>query len=150
MMEKGIMKVLIVDDSAIVRERLIAMLSEVTELKNISQAEDVPEGISSFQKLHPEVVILDIRMPGGSGIDVLREIKKNNQNPLVIVLTDYPYHQYRRKYVDAGADFFFDKSTEFDKVTVLLRRLSENPDKTTSPRSRGDKIDLRKKGAESE
>ena len=120
------MKVLIVDDSAIVRERLKAMLSEITELEDISQAEDVPEAIRTFEKLHPEVVILDIRMPGGSGIEVLQKMKKGNQSPLVIVLTNYPYPQYRRKCIDAGADFFFDKSTEFDKVTEVLKQLSQN------------------------
>jgi len=120
------MKVLIVDDSAIVRERLKAMLSEITELENVSQARDSLEAISSFQKLNPEVVILDIRMPGGSGIDVLQEIKKSNQPPVVIVLTNYSYSQYRRKCLDAGADFFFDKSTEFDKVTEVLNQLSQN------------------------
>ena len=51
------MKVLIVDDSEIVRERLKAMLSDITELENISQAKDSLEAISSFQKLNPEVVI---------------------------------------------------------------------------------------------
>jgi DNA-binding NarL/FixJ family response regulator len=126
MTDKDIMKVLIVDDSAIVRERLIAMLSKITEGKNISYAEDIPKAISSIRKLDPEVVILDIRMPGGTGIDVLREIKANNQTPLVIVLTNYPYPQYRRKYADAGANFFFNKSTEFDKVTEVLKQLKQN------------------------
>jgi len=120
------MKILIADDSEIMRERLKVMLSDITELENISLAEDVPEAISSFQKLNPEVVILDIRMPGGTGIDVLREIKKGNQPPLVVVLTNYPYPQYRRKCMDAGADFFFDKSTEFDKVTEVLKQLKQN------------------------
>jgi len=124
--KRDTMKVLIVDDSAIVRERLKAMLSEITELENVSQARDSLEAISSFQKLNPEVVILDIRMPGGSGIDVLQEIKKSNQPPVVIVLTNYSYSQYRRKCLDAGADFFFDKSTEFDKVTEVLNQLSQN------------------------
>ena len=50
------MKVLIVDDSAIMRERLIAMLSEITELENISQVKDSLEAIRTFEKLHPEVV----------------------------------------------------------------------------------------------
>jgi DNA-binding NarL/FixJ family response regulator len=120
------MKVLIVDDSAIMRERLKAMLSDITELENISQAEDVPEAISSVQRLNPEVVVLDIRMPGGSGIDVLPEIKTATKPPLVIVLTNYPYPQYRRKCMDAGADFFFNKSTEFDKVTEVLKQLKQN------------------------
>jgi len=125
--KRDIMKILIVDDSVVVRDRLRAMLSEITEPENISQAEDVAEAIGSFQKLNPEVVILDIRMPGGSGIDVLREIKKGNQPPLVMVLTNYPYPQYHRKYIDAGADFFFDKSTEFHKVTEVLKQLKQNP-----------------------
>jgi len=120
------MKVLIVDDSAIVRERLKNMLSEIVELQNISQARDSLEAISSFHKLNPEVVILDIRMPGGSGIDVLQEIKKETTPPLVIVLTNYPYPQYRKKCIDAGADFFFDKSTEFDQVIDVLKQLSQN------------------------
>ncbi len=120
------MKVLIADDSAIVRERLKAMLSEITELENISQAKDSVEAISSFQKMNPDVVILDVRMPGGSGIGVLQKIKQSNHPPLVIVLTNYPYPQYRRKCIEAGADFFFDKSTEFDKVTEVLKQLKQN------------------------
>ncbi len=123
------MKVLIADDSAIMRERLKAMLSEITELENISQATDVLETLNSYQKMNPEVVILDIRMPGGSGIDVLQQVKKATKPPLVIVLTNYPYPQYRRKCIEAGADFFFDKSTEFDKVTAVLKQLKQNQSK---------------------
>ena len=120
--KRDTMKVLIVDDSAIVRQRLKTMISEITELKNISQAKNSLEAISSFQEVYPDVVILDIHMPGGSGIDVLQKIKKSNQPPLVIVLTNYPYPQYRKKCLDAGANFFFDKSTEFDKVTEVLKQ----------------------------
>jgi len=126
MMKKGVMRVLIMDDSAIVRKRLIAMLSKIMKAENISYAEDAPKAIDSIRKLNPEAVILDIRMPGGVGMDVLLEIKKNNQTPLVVVLPDYPYRHYRTKYVEAGADFFFDKSTEFDQVMAVLRRLGEN------------------------
>ena len=123
------MKILIADDSDIVRERLRAMLSEITELENISQATDVLETLNSYQTMNPEVVILDIRMPGGSGIDVLQQVKKATKPPLVIVLTNYPYPQYRRKCIEAGADFFFDKSTEFDKVTEVLKKLKQNESK---------------------
>ena len=53
--QRDIVKILIVDDSVVVRDRLRAMLSEITEPENISQAEDVAEAIGSFQKLNPEV-----------------------------------------------------------------------------------------------
>lgn len=87
----------------------------------IGEADNVQQAIEHIRQQGPDVVILDIRMPGGNGIDVLREIEKNDQAPVVIMLTNYPYPQYKRKCMDAGADFFFDKSREFEKVVEVLR-----------------------------
>ena len=119
------MKVLVVDFSEIVLERLKDMLSEVTEGEAISRARDTPEAREMLRKLNPEVVILDIEMPGTSGIDLLREIKKGKQPPLAIVLTNQSYPQYRKVCIKAGADFFFDKSAEFDKVARVLKQLNK-------------------------
>jgi DNA-binding NarL/FixJ family response regulator len=117
------MKIFIADDSAVFRERLIEMLSELPEIEIIGQAEDGIQATKLIEKLNPDVVILDIRMPGGSGIDVLEDIKKINAVPIVIILTNYPYPQYRKKCMKAGADYFFDKATEFEKVTEVLIKL---------------------------
>lgn len=117
------MKVFIVDDSALVRERIIAMISEHPGIEITGQAENAQEAINSIRKLKPDVAILDIRMPGGNGIEVLRNIKKNNSAPTVIILTNYPYPQYRKKCMEAGADYFFDKSTEFQKIIEVLKKL---------------------------
>jgi DNA-binding NarL/FixJ family response regulator len=119
------MRVFIADDSLEVRKRIIAMLSDVEKIDMIGDAENVQEAIDTIQELKPDVVILDIRMPGGSGIDVLKEIKKVNHVPVIIMLTNYPYPQYRKTCLDAGADFFFDKSSEFEKVVKVLRGISE-------------------------
>jgi DNA-binding NarL/FixJ family response regulator len=122
--EKGVtVKVLLVDDSSIVRDRLEAMISEVPKVETISQAKDLLEALGRLKKLDPEVVVLDIEMTGGSGIDLLREVKKRKQPPLAIVLTNLSDSQYRKKCMDAGADFFFDKSTDFDKVAKVLNQL---------------------------
>jgi DNA-binding NarL/FixJ family response regulator len=117
------MRILVVDDSPIVRERLVALLAEVGGVEVVGQAQDVPEAIAAIRALRPDVVTLDIRMPGGNGIDVLREIKKERPAPVVIMLTNYPYPQYRKKCLDAGADYFLDKSTEFEQVAQILKRL---------------------------
>ena len=117
------MRVLIADDSEVVCQRLTALLSELPGVEVVGQARDSSEAISFIQELQPDLVILDIRMPGGSGIDVLRTIKKNDFAPRVIVLTNYPYPQYRKACMDAGAEFFLDKSTEFEKVTELIKQL---------------------------
>ncbi len=117
------MKVFIVDDSALVRERIIAMISENPGLEITGQAKNAQEGINSILKLKPDVVILDIRMPGGNGIEVLTNIKKNKSAPTIIILTNYPYPQYRKKCMEAGADYFFDKSTEFNKIIEVIKKL---------------------------
>lgn len=119
------MKVFIVDDSLVLRERLEEMLSDLPATEIVGYAQDVSGAITSIKELNPDVVILDIRMPGGSGIDVLQDIKKDNQTPVVIMLTNYPYPQYRKKCMDLGADFFFDKSTEFEKITAVFKQMIE-------------------------
>lgn len=117
------MRVFIADDSAPVRERLKTMLWEIQGVEVIGQAGDAVEATKSILELKPDVVILDIRMPGGSGIDTLRDIKRVAPAPRVIMLTNYPYPQYRKRCMDAGADFFFDKSSEFHKVTEVLKQM---------------------------
>jgi DNA-binding NarL/FixJ family response regulator len=120
------MKVLIADDSEYMRERLIEMLSELKNVEIIGQAQDAPEAIKSIRELRPDVVILDIRMPGRNGIEVLQKIKKYKKAPIVIMFTNYPYPQYRKKCMDLGADFFFDKFNEFDKLIDVLEKIITN------------------------
>ncbi|MCB0171262.1 MAG: response regulator transcription factor [Anaerolineae bacterium] len=122
------MKVFIADDSLIVREHLVTMLDELAGIEIVGQAENVAKAISAIRDLQPDVVILDIRMPGGSGIDVLRNIKQDEVTPMVIILTNYPYPGYRRKCLEAGADYFLDKSTEFDQIPTLFERFQQNKD----------------------
>ena len=126
------MKVYLVDDSAIVRERIVSMLSDFEEIEIIGQAQDGLEATVSIRRLKPDVVILDIHLPGSSGIEVLEAIKKDKPAPVVIMFTNYPYPQYRKRCMDLGADFFFDKSTEYEKITEVFKRLlydnSQNPD----------------------
>lgn len=117
------MRVLIADDSPVVRERLETMLSEIAGIEIAGEAQDVGEAEDSIERLKPDVVILDIKMPGGSGIDVLKKIKENKSACAVIMLTNYPYPQYRQASMDAGADFFFDKSTEFERISDVLQGL---------------------------
>jgi DNA-binding NarL/FixJ family response regulator len=119
-------KAFIADDSLVVRERLVTMLDELAGIEIVGQAETVAEAISAIGKLQPDVVILDIHLPDGSGIDVLQTIKQDEPAPVVIVLTNYPYPAYRQKCLQAGADFFLDKSTEFDQIPELFERYRQS------------------------
>ena len=117
------MKVFVVDDSPLVRERLVSLLSEVEGVDVVGSADSADEGIKGISSSKPDVAVLDIRMPAGNGITVLERIKQQVSPPTVIMLTNYPYPQYRKKCMDAGADYFFDKSGEFHKVTDVLERM---------------------------
>jgi DNA-binding NarL/FixJ family response regulator len=118
-----IVKVFIVDDSTIVFERLVKLLSEIDKLEFIGHARNAPEAIESIQKLRPDVVILDIRLESGSGIDVLQKIREQMIPTCIIILTNYPYPQYRQKCMELGADYFFDKVADVDKLPPLFRQM---------------------------
>ena len=115
--------VYIVDDSQAVRERLVGMISEVDGTTLAGATGDPREAVKAIRRLHPDAVILDIRMPGMNGIQVLREIKQGQRAPMVIMLTNYPFEQYRRECAEAGADYFLNKSTEFEKINAILARV---------------------------
>ena len=120
------MKILIVDDSAVIRERLCVMLAELEESVDlVGEAEDVQGAFDSIAQLKPDMVILDIKIPGGSGIEVLHGIKKTSPSPVVMMLTNYSYPQYRKRCTDAGANYFFDKSTEFEEVKDVCRLMAQ-------------------------
>lgn len=124
------MKVVIIDDSAAVRERLVIMISDLPGLEVSGQAEDVQEGIRLIRELKPDVVLLDIRMREGSGFNVLKYIRNGIQpKPLVVVITNYPYPQYQKKCLENGADYFLDKSSEFEKIVGILQTLIKSDQK---------------------
>jgi len=121
------MRVLIVDDSEILVQRLRSSLAEIPGLEIVGQSGNVADGILDIRTLKPDVVILDIRMPGGSGIDVLESLRKHPTPPIVIMLSNYDYEHFRKRCLQGGARFYFDKSTEFHKVVEVLRGLVDAP-----------------------
>jgi DNA-binding NarL/FixJ family response regulator len=117
------MTVFIADDSDTVRERLIAMLSEIDGAEVIGEARNYDEAVESIHSLKPHIVILDIQMPGGSGLDVLKNIKQDSRPPVVLMLTNHTSPQHREKCMEWGADFFLDKSREFESLTSIFSSL---------------------------
>ena len=70
--------VLIVDDSELIRQRLIALLAESPEIRIVGEAGNSREALEAMRRIRPDTVILDIRMPGGSGIELLKQIKPSS------------------------------------------------------------------------
>jgi DNA-binding NarL/FixJ family response regulator len=104
-------------------QRLTDLLEEIPGAQLVGQASDVPGTVQGVQKLGPDVLILDLQMPGGTGLDVLRAIRVDHPHLYVLICTNYPYPQVRDECFTAGANFFLDKSAEFEKIPAILREL---------------------------
>jgi DNA-binding NarL/FixJ family response regulator len=117
------MRVFIVEDSDALRERLNRAISSLPHVEVIGSADNAMDAVAQIPKASPDVVILDIRLNQSSGFQVLRDLKTETTRPTIIVLTNYPYPQYRTRYLQAGADYFFDKSTGMDQVVHVLESL---------------------------
>ncbi|MHA1873408.1 MAG: response regulator [Candidatus Heimdallarchaeaceae archaeon] len=120
------MRLFIADDSEVLRSRLVEMLSEFKEIEIVGQTGYAQEAIEFIRELIPDVVILDLKLPDGNGINVLKKIKKGNISTKVIIFTNYPYFQYRKKCLEAGAEFFFYKANEFEKLVEVIKHLIQN------------------------
>lgn len=119
----GTMKVLIADDSPVIVERLVRLLAEIRGIERLDQADTVASASEAVCRIRPDVLILDMQMPGGSGLDVLKVVNQNQISCAVIVLTNFAYPQYRKRCLQNGAQFFLDKSTEFEKLSEVLHSL---------------------------
>jgi two-component system response regulator DevR len=116
--------VLVVEDSELVREKLVSAIGEIPGVR-VVKAGNVRQARQAVVEDRPDLVLLDIRLPDGSGIDVLKEIRNERRTAVVVILTNYATEQYREKCMTVGASFFFDKSTESEKAIEVIRGMSE-------------------------
>jgi len=114
------MKVLIVEDSAVVRAALIRLLAAIDQVEIVGEAGNAAEAIRLTRKLRPDALILDIRLPDRSGVEVLKTVKRSVQAPMVVVLTNNSYPELERRCLDEGADFFLDKTNDFGKLFQIF------------------------------
>lgn len=116
-------EVFIVDDIPSMRERLRELVGEVPDVEVVGESGTTSEAIAGILAKQPACVLLDYQLIGGTGVDVLRAVHDQAKGTIFVVLTNHPDPQYRRACMAAGADHFFDKSTEFECIAQVLRDL---------------------------
>lgn len=119
-------EVFIVDDVPSMRDRLAELVTELPGVKVVGAAGSTDEAIAGILDTHPTCVLLDFKLIGGTGVDVLRAVHGKTPDTVFVVLTNSPDPQYRRACMDAGADHFFDKSTEFERIGEVIKDLRES------------------------
>lgn len=113
------MRILIADDSKIILDRLESILSENKGITIVGKAENTILAYKMLTETTPDMAILDIKMPGGDGISLLKKIKSEMPGIKVMMLTNYNQSIYRDACLAAGADYFLDKSSEFNRVIEI-------------------------------
>lgn len=117
------MKIFVVEDSAPVRERLIELINDVAGCVVVGEATTADEALAGIRRTRPEVAIFDIQLAAGSGIDALVAARREQPRLRAIVLTNYATPQHEKASVDAGAEYFLDKSADFEKITGVLESM---------------------------
>jgi len=117
------MKIFVVEDSAPVRERLIELINDVAGCVVVGEATTADEALAGIRRTRPEVAIFDIQLAAGSGIDALVAARRDQPQLRAIVLTNYATPQHEKASVDAGAEYFLDKSADFEKITGVLESM---------------------------
>lgn len=120
-------RVFVVEDSPIVRERLVEMLGHLPDVVVVGEAERPADAIEGISRTAPDVVLLDVHLIDGSGMDVLRAIHPRMPEVAFVVLTNYTEPIYRNAYLKAGAQFYLDKSHEFNDVPAIVASLHASP-----------------------
>jgi DNA-binding NarL/FixJ family response regulator len=125
-------KVIIADDSTPIRERIVKLLSDIPNVEIVGETIDGIETAVQVRKLKPNIVILDLQMPKLSGLEILPRLKEIEPSPVIVVLTNYSTSPMKAMCTRKGADFFFDKSTEFEKAIDVIEGMSTAQAQTLS------------------
>jgi DNA-binding NarL/FixJ family response regulator len=121
---EGMINVLIVDDHPIVREGLKQILKGTTDIKVAEEASNGQEALKKILESDFDVVLLDISMPGRSGLDILRELKGIKSDLHVLILSTFSEQQYAVRALKAGASGYLTKESAPDELMAAIRKVS--------------------------
>jgi two-component system invasion response regulator UvrY len=119
------MNILIADDHSIVREGLKQYLKTLGEVNLIDEAVDGNEAWKKIKDGAYDLVILDVSMPGMSGLDVLQNIKERNLKTPVLILSVHPQEQYAVHAFKMGASGYLTKDAAFEELTAAIKKISK-------------------------
>jgi DNA-binding NarL/FixJ family response regulator len=119
------LQVVVVDDSILMREHVLESLSVIKGVAKIWQAADVPSGLCLLNGRKLDVLILDIELPGQSGLDLLKIARRRDYATVIIMFSIHDHPTLRQKCAELGADFFFHELSEFERLAEVCRELAE-------------------------
>lgn len=116
-------RILIADDHAVVRKGLAGILSEHPDLELAGEAEDVPGLLERVRSEEWDLLLMDLNMPGGEGLETLRRVRAAAPELPVLILSVHPEDQLAARLLQAGADGYVQKEAAADELAAAVRRV---------------------------
>jgi DNA-binding NarL/FixJ family response regulator len=113
--------VLCVDDHAIVREGIVSLVEGDPDLKVVGEAESAKQAIAAFHAAKPDVTVMDLRLPDGDGIDVIKELRRDFPQARFVVLTSSEGDMDMRRAIEAGAQAFLIKGAVRKELRQIIK-----------------------------
>jgi DNA-binding NarL/FixJ family response regulator len=133
MSRKLFVRVMVVDDHQVVREGVISMLKAADEIEVVGQAANAAEAIQKAKALEPDVILLDIRLPGVSGWEACRTLTAELPQTRVIMLTSFEDEDYLLKALRAGARGYLLKTASHEEIVEAVRSVTRGERLLSAP-----------------
>ena len=125
MSEPQTIRIVVADDHPVVRDGLVGMFAAESGIEVVGQADDGPEAVAIARQQDPDVILMDLRMPGGDGVDAIRALRRRHRDrPRILVLTTYDSDREVRTAMEAGADGFLLKDIRRAELVRAVRDLA--------------------------
>ena len=115
--------IVIADDHALIREGLKKILNSEPDMKVVGEANNVVELFKALERLVVNIVLLDITMPGESGLDALKELRQKYPHLPVLILSFHPEHRFAVRALKAGAAGYLTKESAAEEVAQAIRKV---------------------------
>ncbi|MBP2019016.1 DNA-binding NarL/FixJ family response regulator [Symbiobacterium terraclitae] len=119
------LRIMLVEDQTVVREGLRQLMESDPELKVVGEAATVAEAVAQAGRLRPDVILLDLKLPDGSGLDAARQILKGSDPPAIIVLSTYGDAALVKSALALGASGYIPKTASFAEIASAVRTAAQ-------------------------
>jgi DNA-binding NarL/FixJ family response regulator len=112
--------ILIVDDAEFIVERITEMVGDIPGIGSVTTAQSYDAAVHFIREHKPDIVLLDINLPGKSGIEVLKDCRNDIPAAAIVMITNQGNPYYKKQCMQLGADYFIDKTKEFETIASVV------------------------------
>jgi DNA-binding NarL/FixJ family response regulator len=118
------LRVFLVEDTIPIRKRMSARFAAIEGVEVVGEAEEPSAALDGIRATGTDVVVMDLRLTGGTGMELLRRLAQSPSPVITMVLTNHSGNGFRQACIANGAQYFFDKTSEFDLACDTIKRIA--------------------------